>query len=409
MDTPPTPVVRAIRADEIPAFVRADAAGFGESEKFAEEQPRWIAEELDRTRAAFDGDELVGTSRNYTFELTLPGARQVPAAGVSAVAVLPTHRRRGVLTAMMHALLDDAVAREEPVAMLTASEGGIYARFGFGVSSLAGQADFDVRNVEFARAAPEGRLRMVAPEVLRKHGPGLFDRVRRSYPGAISRPEVWWTDVQNPDPQSGNRYDVLFESPAGVVDGFVTYAIKDRWSHEPAHRLFVRDLVAASPEAEHALWQFLCGIDLVRSVTAYRVPLDSPLQWLLRSLRVGGPTRVDDYVWTRLLDVPRALGARTYAVDGRVVIQVHDAFRPGSDAEGTFLVEGGPGGASVARTDDAPDLVCGVDALSTFWLGGVRASTIAAAGWIEERSPGALATADAMFASTPLPFPFTWF
>ncbi len=401
--------VRAISADEIPAFTRADAAGFGESERFAQEAPRWIADELDRTRAAFDGDALVATSRNHSFELTLPGAALIPAAGVSAVAVLPTHRRRGILTAMMTALLDDAVEHGEPVAMLTASEGGIYARFGFGVSSLAGQVDFDVRNVEFSRPRPEGRVRLVRPEELRKQAPALFDRVRRVYPGAISRPEVWWTDVQGPDREMGTRFDVLYESPAGVVDGFVTYAIKDRWSHDPAHRLFVRDMVAATPEAEHALWRYLCEIDLVRTVVAYRVPLDSPLQWLLRSLRVGGPTRVDDFVWTRILDVPATLGRRTYAVEGRLVIEVSDRSRPGSAADGTFVVEGGPDGADVRTVTDAADLACDVHALSTVWLGGVRASTLAAAGWIEERTPGALATADAMLASTPLPFPFTWF
>ncbi len=60
-------------------------------------------------------------------------------------------------------------------------------------------------------------------------------------------------------------------------------------------------------------------------------------------------------------------------------------------------------------TSDAADIVCDVSALSTVWLGGTRASTLAGAGVIEERTPGALQTVDAMLASTPLPFPFTWF
>jgi predicted acetyltransferase len=401
--------VRAITAEEIPAFVRTDAAGFGESEKIAEAAPRWIADELDRTRVAFDGDELVATSRNYSFELTLPGGRLVPAAGVSAVAVLPTHRRRGILRAMMTALLDDAVERGEPVAMLTASEGGIYARFGFGVTTQAAQVELDVRRVEFAHARPAGRLRLVAPEELRKQAPELFDRVRRTYPGAVSRSEIWWTDCQPPDGGAGNRFDVLYESPSGVVDGFVTYAIKDRWSRDPSHKVFVRDMAAATGEATHALWRYLCEIDLVRTVQAHRVPLDSPLPWLLASPRIGSPTFVDDFVWTRLLDVRAALGARTYAVDGRVVVEVHDASRPGSAAAGTFSVEGGREGAEVGATKASPDLVCDVHALSTVWLGAERWSTLAQAGWIEERTPGALAAADAMFASTPLPFPFTWF
>ena len=404
--------VRAITAEEIPAFVRADAAGFGESERFAEMQPRWVADELDRTRAAFDGDELVATSRNYTFELTLPGGALVPAAGVSAVAVLPTHRRRGILRAMMAALLDDAVERGEPVAMLTASEGGIYGRFGFGVSTQAAQIDLDVRNAEFARPRPDGRLRLVAPEELQKQAPALFDRVRRSYPGAVSRNEIWWTEVQfdrELEREVGNRFDVLYESRDGAVDGFVTYAVKDRWSRDPSHKVFVRDMVTATPDAAHALWRYLCEIDLVRTVQAHRVPLDSPLPWLLASPRLGAATFVDDYVWTRLLDVPASLGARTYATSGRFVVEVHDPSRPGGPADGSFVVEGGPDGADVRATSDAADVVCDVSALSTVWLGGTRASTLAGAGLIEERTPGALQTVDAMLASTPLPFPFTWF
>ncbi len=401
--------VRAIGSDEIPAFVRTDAAGFGEGDQFATDSPNWIADELDRTRCAFDGDELVGTSRNYSFELTVPGGAIVPAAGVSSVAVLPTHRRRGILRSMIDALLDDAVQRQESVSMLTASEAAIYGRFGFGVSTSAAQIELDVRNVEFARPRPGGRVRMVVADELRKQAPEVYDRVRRAHPGALSRSAIWWTDMQGPAPDAGNRFDVLYESSEGVVDGFCTYSIKDRWSHEPSHRLFVRDLVCATPEAAHALWRYLCEIDLVRTVAAHRVQLDSPLQWLLTSLRTGAPTRVDDFVWTRILDVPAALGARTYAVEGRFVVRVHDASRPGSGAEGTFAVDGGPTGATVARTSDPPDLSCGIEALSTIWLGGVRASTIAAAGWIDVADPTALHTADAMLASTPLPFPFTWF
>jgi predicted acetyltransferase len=338
----------------------------------------------------------------------MPGARFVPAAGVSAVAVVPTHRRRGILRAMMTALLDDAVEREEPVAMLTASEGGIYARFGFGVTTRAAQIELDVRGIEFAHARPGGRLRLVAPEELRKQAPALYDRVRRVYPGAVSRSEIWWAEVQN-DEKLGTRFDVLYESPDGVVDGFVTYGVKDRWDPEPSHRVTVNDMVAATPAATHGLWRYLCEIDLVRTVSSYRNPVDSPLPWLTTSPRAGSPKRVEDFVWTRILDVPAALGARTYANDGRVVVEVRDPSRPGEAAEGTFSIEGGPDGAEVAATSASPDLVWGVHALSTVWLGGERWSTLAAAGWIEERTPGALATADSMFASKPLPFPFTWF
>jgi predicted N-acetyltransferase YhbS len=164
--------VRAITQPELPAFERTDAAGFGENvEVFAKLQPNWNAYELDRTRAAFEGDDVVATSRSYSLELTLPGGAQVPAAGVSAVAVLPTHRRRGILRSMMTALLDDAVARDESVAMLTASEGAIYQRFGFGVTTRAAPIQLDLRSIELAHLRPAGRLHLVSPDEARKQAP----------------------------------------------------------------------------------------------------------------------------------------------------------------------------------------------------------------------------------------------
>jgi predicted acetyltransferase len=400
--------VRAITAEELPAFERTDAAGFGEdAERFARHQPHWNAEELERTRAAFDGDELVGTSRNYSLELTTPGGQVLPAAGVSGVAVLPTHRRRGILRAMMTSLLDEAVARDEPLAMLTASEGAIYQRFGFGVSTRAAAVQIDVSDVELAHARPSGRLRLVTPEELRKQAPEIFERVRHTAPGAISRPASWWSDVQCP-PGRGNRFDVLYESPEGTLDGFVTYAIKDEWSFGPAHVLVVKDLVAATPQSVHALWRYLCEIDLVRTLRCDRVPLDSPLFWLFTSPRAARVTGVWDYVWTRLLDVPAALGARTYASSGVLGFEVRDPSRPESAAVGAFTLEGGTDRA-VVSSGGRVDLAVDVSTLSAAWLGGVPWSTLAAAGWVDERTSGAVALADAMFASTPLPFPYTWF
>ena len=402
--------VRAIDAAELPAFARADAAGFGEdAAQFEKLQGLWLAEDLERTRAAFEGDVIVGTSRNYSFELTLPGGAQIPAAGVSAVAVLPTHTRKGILRSMMAALLDETRAQGEAVSMLTASQGGIYQRFGFGVSTFGQSIDIDVRAAEFAAPRPVGSTRLVEPDVLRKHAPLVFDAVRKEAPGAISRSPAWWIDLQFDRRTEQPRFDVLWESADGAVDGFATYSIKPDWGHDPAHVLRVHDFVGRTPDAVHALWRYLCEVDLVATVRDLKTNVDSALPWLLTSARAVHTTAVGDDVWTRVLDVPAALGARTYASAGRVVLEVHDPSYPGGAADGVFAVDGGPAGATVERTTDDAGLVCDIAALSAAWLGGVRWSTLAAAGLVDERTPGALATADAMFASTPLPFGYTWF
>ncbi|HSO01122.1 MAG TPA: GNAT family N-acetyltransferase, partial [Gaiellaceae bacterium] len=92
---------------------------------------------LERMHAALDGDHIVGGAGAFPFELTVPGGGTVGCGGVTVVGVLPTHRRRGVLTAMMRTQLEDIRDRGEPVAALWASEEPIYRRFGYGLASLS--------------------------------------------------------------------------------------------------------------------------------------------------------------------------------------------------------------------------------------------------------------------------------
>ena len=173
--------------------------------------------------------------------------------------------------------------------------------------------------------------------------------------------------------------------------------------------MHVTDLVAVSDEARAVLWRYLLDVDLVATITAWVVPVDEPLRWLLRESRRMAVTRLGESLWVRVLDAPAALSARTYAAPGRVVFEVVDALRPDGDAAGRFVLDGGPDGAEARRTTDEPDLVLDVADLGGILLGGVRPSALARAGLIDERTPGALAIADAMFAVEPLPFSMTDF
>lgn len=400
---------RPVTAAELPAFCRATAIGFAENPTWLDQHPHWGALEPERTLVGFDGDEIVATSRNYSLELTVPGGAVLPAAGISAVTVRPTHRRRGALRTMMQGLLDDAVARDEPVAMLTASEAPIYGRFGFGVTCRSMIVELDRRDVEFAAPRPDGRLRLLDTEQAAKVEPDVFARVRSTYPGAVSRPEPWWRDEQW-EPRLGVRFDVVYESPTGELDGYACYGIRERVDPASgyANRLSVRDLVAATPTATHALWRYLCEVDLVRVIGDHGAPVDLALPWLLTSNRAVGVRGVVDALWTRLLDVPAALSARQYASSGTLTLRLHDDVRPGGRADGTFRLDAGPDGAAAA-SGGTPDLTCGPSALAAAWLGGVRWTTLAAAGLVDEDTVGALARADALFATEPLPYPFTWF
>src|SRR4051794_34471676 len=123
--------VRPITEAELPAMLEVDRRGFGAPLRTADRSDSWVTAELDRTMCAWDAGAMVGCTRAYSFELTLPGGALAPVAAVSAVAVQPTHRRRGVLTSMMGALHGVARDRGEIAAVLTASESTIYGRFGY--------------------------------------------------------------------------------------------------------------------------------------------------------------------------------------------------------------------------------------------------------------------------------------
>lgn len=408
--------LRAVTDDEFEELLRVDhlafASGPPEAERLADLRK---CAELDRTRAVFEGGRMVAASAALSLELTVPGPATVPAAAVTWVGVLPTHRRRGHLRRMMGALLDDAGAREEPVAILLASESLLYGRFGYGLASSHVSVEIESRHSAMRPSSPGdagGRLELVEPEHAAKVLPPLLDRARRRQPGDVQRPDAWW-DATFRDPEkdragAGSQFYVVHESAAGEADGYAIYRVKLRWEHGTHKgRVVVSEVVGLTPDAEADLWRYLFSIDLTDVVEAECRPVDDPLRWMLvdpRRLRV---TMVGDFLWVRVLDVAVALEARRYPVAGALVLDVVDAFHP--DTAGRYRLEGGPDGAECRRTAEEPDLALSAEDLGALYLGGVAASTLAAAGRITEHRPRALARADSMLASHPAPFSRTGF
>src|SRR5690606_513793 len=109
-----------------------------------------------RTLVVTDGAALVGVAGAFTRDMTVPGA-VVPAAHVTMVGVAPTHRRRGLLRRLMHRQLREVYeARREPFAVLWASEGRIYQRFGYGLATTKLSLEIDTTEVRLAE--PEGYM-----------------------------------------------------------------------------------------------------------------------------------------------------------------------------------------------------------------------------------------------------------
>ncbi len=391
----------AERFDEV---LDACAQGFGEPRAAAEwaaaERTLW---ELDRTWVAVDGDAYVATATAYSFELTVPGGVRVPAAGVAQVAVLPTHRRQGRLREVMVALLDQAAERGDHYALLNASESGIYGRFGFGQADRVLRIELDTDHVELTGPVADGTMALVdAREATPVLAP-LYDRIARHRPGSLARSEAWWAQVLA-DKESwrgvGDPFVAVHHDADGAADGYVIYRSRlDQRRGHLAGTIELRELEAATPEVEAALWRYVCAIDLHTRVVADPRPVDDPLPWRLTEPRRAWVTAATDLLWARPVDVAACLAGRAYTGTDELVLAVTDATLPANG--GTYRLTAAPAGAAVARVDDAPDLTLDVSALGSIVLGGIDAGELAAAGRITEHTPGAAARADRLFRWRP--------
>ncbi len=406
--------IRPVTEDEFPAFVAAEHVAFSEELKPDRlEAIRGVAE-LDRTLAAFHEGRIVGTAGAGSWELTVPGPATIPAATITAVAVLPTHRRQGVLTALMARQLDDVADRGEAVAVLTASESIIYGRFGYGLATWAMGFAIDRLHANLARPVEVGgRTVMLDRDEAPKRIPDLYDDLRRHRPGALSRPPGWWADYFR-DPEddrdgASRQFYALHESDTGEADGFVAYRVKKNWTDSgvAAGDAQVYELYGSSPTVRAALWQFCLGVDLTATLSCWNAPIDEPLRWMLSDPRRFRVTAVSDWLWARLVDIPAALGARRYPSSARLVLDVTDSFKLHNT--GRYELVAGPDGAECRRTGAEADLAMSVADLGALYLGGVGCTTLARAGRIEERRPGALAAGDALFATADAPWCSTEF
>ena len=396
------PEVRTITDEEVPAYIEARAIGFHHHAAPGEAEFLRPTLELDRTHAAFDGPDVVGTARSFAAELTVPGGAAVPVGAITNVTVTATHRRRGLLTEMMRQQLEVIAGRGEPAAILIASEAPIYGRFGFGPATE--HARIEVDDARFTAPPEPGGTHLCSPEEARKEMPAIYERFRRSQPGAIDRSDWWW-DVNlgilsrpNPPKPDGQEFAVLRRGAAGIADGYARYRIKERWEHRAAASTIELDeLIAASDEAYAALWRYCTSVDWIRRVAGDDRPVVEPLPSLVHDRRAVRQQFRSDFLWARLLDVPRALGARSYGPGEPLVIGY---------GEGTVALD--PRGQCAATTMP-PDLTVDIADLGAAWLGGTPLWPAAAAGRVTEHRPGAVERFDRLFFTAQPPWCNTWF
>jgi len=406
--TGPEPELRSLRPDEWDSAYGNLLRAFGGLPEADEERQLWRSiTEFGRFLAAWDGDRCVASGGAFSFRLTVPGGASVPTAGVTMVSVAATHRRRGLLTAMMRRQLDDIRSWGEPLAVLTASEPAIYGRFGYGAATF--QLDAEIDTVRAGLTVPDGtddvRLRYADPVEALDVCEAVYAQLVPGRPGMPARRPGWEkVGVLDPESERGGASPLqcVVAERDGATVGYARFRVKPHWGPGgPDGEVVLSALDALDPAAAAALWRFLFDLDLTSSLRVRGRPVDDSWQYLVRDVRRCRPA-LRDALYLRPVEVGAALAARTYRTPVDVVLEVEDAFCPWNT--GRWRLSGDAKGAVCEPTRDAVGLALSVRELGAAYLGGVSLTALAAAGRVRELRGGALAEASVAFGSDPAPW-----
>lgn len=384
--------MRYATADEFAAVADLDGASFGFHYSPQDLIDAELDVELDAMLIALDGERIVGASCEVPLPMTMPGEVIVDTVGLTWVSVDVTHRRRGILRGLIERQVREAASRHVPAMILTASEGGIYGRYGFGAATATRKTVIDRRAAQLAHPMRDHGVTRISTEQARDVLPARYDSWRRQSPGGLERnAKRWQLQLLDREHQRDGMSGLFHLLHPG---GYVSYRIKSDWNDgQPGHLCAITDYAITTPEAHAGLWQVLLGMDLCATIESYCIPIDDPLPYLLDNPRTVRTTVLNDGLWVRPLDVCALLSARTYAVPVDLVLQVRDPLL----GDATYRLHGGPDGASCDRADAEPDIELGVADLGAISLGGVRLAPLASVGRVRAADPGVLTRFDRAF------------
>ena len=415
-----TEIVHPVPRDDVDGWVRTMATTFL-ADPGAPRANQWVARverdwQPERAWGARDRGRWVATLRTVPRTLTVPGAdagsELVVADALTNVTVAATHRRRGLLSAMLNASLREGRERGDPVSILIAAEWPIYGRFGYAPAALGARYVLhSSRQGCVIEGGDTSRVRQVDRDTFADLAPRVYGAARMARPGQVDRDGDWWDRALGrggwPEVDELPHNWLIHEGEDGP-DGLLAWrAVRDAGLIPPLGRVEVWLLAAAGAGADRDLWAYLTGLDLVDEVVLTSRPVDEPVRWLLRDARTLVMAEQVDFLWLRLLDVPAALAARRYGTAGDLVLEVTDDSAV--SVAGRYRLSADAAGAACEPSSARPDLTLTQRALSAIYLGGfgLRQQTIA--GVVTEHTSGALARADVMFATPRAPWNATSF
>ncbi|MGO1385562.1 MAG: GNAT family N-acetyltransferase [Arachnia sp.] len=312
------------------------------------QRPFGMAQEPVATFASWDGTMNVGRGL-------------VPTNFITDVTVQASHRRRGLMNALMSTDLAEARERNDVFAVLTATDARLYGRFGFGVTAGARRLEIESGPKFQLRTEPVGHSVFTDPSHIAELRQKIFQTFHTHQFWSVGRANHYWTsgfdwNTQQPIPQRGAvHFDEHGEPDATLVFSVTEDSLK------------IVDLIGTSTGAEIELLRLLAHGEAHETIIWPRCH-DSrhPLPWALEDSRVVRTTKEFDTVWVRVLDVERAVEMRQFDHDGSVTLEIRDKQ---DFCSGTYEISVEGGQATAVRTTGAADVAMDVAAFSTLLSG----------------------------------------
>ena len=394
--------IRSITPDELQAYGKVVSYVFASEDGMEDELK---GTQPDFTTCGFVDGKLVSTLATLPFTVRLNGVA-CPMGGVTAVGTLPEQRRRGLLRQVMTQALGTMRDRGQNLAILWASMGAIYQRFGYGLASAQVNYSFDPRYVAFERdIETSGHVELVPKD-------DSFATIKQNYIEwatprnlCIHRSTFLWTvNTLRPPKKDTPVFTAIYRDANGQSRGHVVYSTDEQSTSEPgpSQQMTVSDFVALDTEAARALWNYIRRHDLVGRVNFRGAAEDDVIPDLLLEPRMLNK-KVSDGIWMRVVDVEKALGQRPYGGRGELTFAITgDTECPWNN--GTYLLETDGPTAHVTRTTREPELTMPPATLASLISGYRPATHFLRAGRLAEHRDGAALRANALFRTEYAPY-----